>query len=303
MLKSILVVTFAVARLQSVETAYENYLGYESVDSGVVSAQEAGTWGAPASAGRPYLLMQPASGEPVYLRFVESDPVDGYAPMRTLGWNATELLAPDPDAVAAKLRDSPFEIVGEPADLWDAPNAPRAMQAVGPSGELLYLTRNVDFEMKTFVDRVFIMVVGGPSMAAFRDFYGDRLGLKVSDATPFQIGVISKTLGVPMETTYPLALATVSPRFLIELDEYPDVAKPRQRNSGALPPGVAMVTFIVTDLGAFDLDWRGAPAVLDGLPYAGRRSAVTVGPAGEWIELVEDATAAAESPVSAPRAD
>lgn len=298
MLKSILIVTFAVGQLQTLETAYHEHLAYQTVDRGTVSAAAAAVWDAPATAGRPYLLMQPASGEPVYLRFVEATPVPGGEAMRTFGWNATELLARDPDALAERLRDSAFEIVGEPADLWAAPDAPRAMQVEGPAGELLYLTRNLQFGINSFVDRVFIMVVGGPSMAAFRDFYGERLGLQVSEATPFQIGVISRALGVAETTTYPLALATISPRFLIELDEYPPVAGPRPRHSGELPPGVAMVTVVVSDLAAFDLDWRGTPAALDALPYDGRRVAVSAGPAGEWLEFVED-----RPPASAPRGD
>ena len=142
MLKSILVVTIAVVRLNGIEQAYDEYLDYETVERGQVSAQAAAAWGAPAASGRDYLLMQPESGDPVYLRFIESAPVDGYAPMKTFGWNAVELLTTDPDRMAERLAGSPFEIVGPPADLWEAPDAPRAMQAIGPGNELLYLTRN-----------------------------------------------------------------------------------------------------------------------------------------------------------------
>ena len=94
-------------------------------------------------------------------------------------------------------------------------------------------------------------------------------------------------MGLPEETTYPLAVAAVSPRFLIELDEYPDAAVTRPRAEGALPPGIAMVGFAVEDLGLFDVDWRASPATLDESPYNGRRVGVLVGPAGEWIELIE----------------
>jgi catechol 2,3-dioxygenase-like lactoylglutathione lyase family enzyme len=294
MLKSILVVTIAVAQLGGIEKAYDEYLDYDTVERGQVSAATAAVWGAPASAGSEYLLMQPESGDPVFLRFVVAAPVDGYAPMTTFGWNAVELLAQDPDRVAARLTDSPFAIVGPPADLWAAPDAPRAMQAIGPGNELLYLTRNNEFEIRTFIDRVFIMVVGGPSMSALSDFYGDRMGLSVSDPTPFQISVLAKAQGVPPETTYPLAVARLSERFLLELDEYPDVAGPRPRLDGALPPGIAMVTFAVDDLDGFDVDWRASPASLPGRPYGGNRVAVTVGPAGEWLELVEVAAPASD---------
>lgn len=287
MLKSILVVTIAVAQLNAVESAWQSYLDYESRQRGTVSEAAAEVWGTPAAAGQPYLLMQAPSGDPALIRFIEAPEVPGYAPMTTYGWNATELLVKDPDAIAERLAESPFEIIGAPHDLWDAPNAPRAMQVIGPGRELLYLTRNANFETRTAIDRVFIMVVGGPSMVAFRDFYGERLGLVVGEATAFQIGVVSNALGLPDDTTYPLAIATVSPRFLIELDEYPEAAGPRPRSPGALPPGIAMVSFAVDDLALVEVDWRASPARLDGPPYDGRRAAVTVGPAGEWIELIE----------------
>jgi hypothetical protein len=292
MLKSIVVVTIAVAQLSTVENAYETYLGYETIGGGIVSEATAAVWGAPAAAGKNYLLMRPQSEYPALLRFVEADPVIGYSPMLTYGWNATELLTVDPDLVAGRLAESPFEIVGPPADLWDAPNAPRAMQAIGPGNELLYLTRNPNFATQSFVDRVFIMVVGGPSMAAFTDFYGDRLGLDVSPAQPFTIGVLSNAQGLPADTIYPLAIATLSKDFLIELDEYPaGAARPRERDDGMLPPGIAMVGFAVSSIDALELDWRGAPAALAERPYLGATVAVTVGPAGEWLEFIETTAA------------
>lgn len=287
MLKSIVIVTISVANLTAVSDAWNKWLGYEQVGSGVVSEQAGEIWGAPATEGRAFVLMRAESGDPTLVRFIDADVMPGYAPNTSWGWNATELLALDPDAMASRLKESPFEIVGPPADLWNAPNAPRAMQVIGPGQELIYLTRNQDFSIKTAVDRVFIMVVGGPSMTAFRDFYGDRLGLSVGDATPFRISVISNAMGLPPETTFPLAIATISSRFLIELDEYPASAQRRERQAGMLPPGVAMVAFSVDDLDALDVDWRGTPATLSDAPYAGRRVGVTTGPAGEWIELIE----------------
>ena len=287
MLKSILIVTITVGQLATIEKNYDEYLGYETVERGTVSAELAAVWNTPATKGQPFVLLAPESGAEVYLRFVEGPEVEGYAPMTTFGWNATELLVTDPDAMAERLENSPYEIIGPPKDLWVAPDAPRAMQAIGPGNELLYLTRNNNFEIKTAVDRVFIMVVGGPSMEALASYYGDTMGLPVGDPRPFQISVISNAQGLPPETTYPLAVAAVSDEFLIELDEYPDVATPRPAAAGALPPGTAMVSFTVDRLEAFTVEWRSAPQAVAAAPYRGRRAAVTVGPAGEWIELIE----------------
>ncbi len=288
MLKSILIITVSVFNLGEIETAYRDYLDHEVVGRGTVSTELGAAWDTEAMAGRNMLLMQPESEAPVYLRFVENDAVDGYAPMTTHGWNGTELLVKDPDAVATRLDDSPFEIIGPPKDLWKAPNAPRAMQALGPSDEVLYLTRNGDFETNTSIDRVFIMVVGGPSMTAMGDFYSKTFGLTVGEPTPFPISVISKAQGNPPGTTYPLAVATVSKDFLLELDEYPAATSARPLKAGHLPPGIAMVTFeFEGELDDLEVEWRAKPRSIDAFPYNGRDVGVIAGAAGEWIELVE----------------
>ncbi len=287
MLKSIVIVTISVLNLTSVEDAYQAHLGYTTVDQGQLSTAVTSAWDTENMTDNKYVVMQPSSNEAVYLRFIENPVTSGHSAMTTHGWNATELLAKDPDLLARQLADSPFTIIGPPKDLWPAPNAPRAMQVRGPANEVLYLTRNLNFEFDTFVDRVFISVLSGPSMDRLDEFYTNTMGLTVSDATPFKITVVSRMQNLPVETTYPLAIATISPRFLIELDEYPANIKARPITDGYLPPGTSMVTFEVEDLDAFNVKWRAAPKTLDELPYGGRRAAVTVGPAGEWIELIE----------------
>ena len=177
MLKTIVIVTITVLNLGSIESAYQQEFSYKTVEQGSVSGELAEVWAAPNMEGRDYLIMQADSDSEVYLRFVELPGVQGYAPMTTHGWNATELLVEDPDQLASQLVDSAFVTIGPPKDLWQAPNAPRAMQVQGPGDEVLYLTRNGDFVTKTAVDRVFIMVLAGPSMQAFADFYGEKLGV------------------------------------------------------------------------------------------------------------------------------
>jgi catechol 2,3-dioxygenase-like lactoylglutathione lyase family enzyme len=287
MLKTILVITISVLNLGSVESAYQQYLGYELVERGEVSEALGEVWNAPSMAGHDYLIMRPASEANVYIRFIEDEAVADYAPMATQGWNATELLVTDPDALAARLADSPFEIVGPPADLWDAPNAPRAMQAIGPGNEVLYLTRNPDFATESAVDRTFIMVLGGPSMAALSDFYTDRLGLELGDTLQLPVPFMADAQEVAPDTLYTLRVAIISQDFLLELDEYPATVPPRPVKPGHLPPGTAMVSFEVDNLDALDVDWRATPAEIDSFPYNGRRTGVIQGPAGEWLELIE----------------
>jgi hypothetical protein len=241
-------------------------------------------------AGHDYLIMQPESGADVYVRFVEDTPTPDYMPLASHGWNATELLVTDPDALATRMQDSPFEVVGPPADLWAAPDAPRAMQAVGPGNEVLYLTRNNDFTINSPVDRVFIMVLGGQSLAERSDYYADKMGLSLGDPLQLPVPFMADIQGVAPDTLYRLRVAILSPQFLLELDEYPSGIERRSIKPGHLPPGTAMVSFTADNLDALDVDWRATPAAIQSFPYNGRRTGVTVGPAGEWLELIETGT-------------
>ena len=294
MLKYIATVTLLVNHLSVVEGPYQEHLGYQPVHRGVIPVEQANLWAAPAMAGRPFVILRPASGKPVYLRFIEDPSVTPPEPGTTFGWSALENIVQDPDALVRKLAGSPFTVVGPPKDLWKAPDAPRAMQVIGPSREFLYFTRVIPSAFSipmtpaaTPVDRVFIMVVAGPSMPALQEFYGKSLGLPVGAASPWQIDVMSKALGLPPETRYPLAVAPLPREFLVELDEYPAPARPRPLRPGSLPAGPAMVTFGVDHLDDLHVNWRAPPARITEFPYSGQEAAVTVGPAGEWLEFVE----------------
>lgn len=141
---------------------------------------------------------------------------------------------------------------------------------------------------KSFVDRAFIMVVGGTSMDELHAFYGDALGLKIWPQEPFPIRQMSRVLDLPPETTYSMSIARIPGRsFLLELEELPGGTPRRVVPEGALPEGLAMVSFTATGLDGLDVAFRAAPRSVQAAPYAGRRLAVVEGPAGEWLELVE----------------
>ncbi len=292
MLTAILAVTMTVPDLAAVERAYGEYLGYRVVERGEVAAELAELWGAPALAGREFLLMQPASGAPVYLRAIRQDAHPGFAAMRTHGWNSNEILVEDTYAIHERLKDSPFRIIGEPKGLSMNPEV-IAMQALGPAEELVYLTRippgkslfNLG-SAQSFVDRTFIVVLGGPDMEAMRGFYAG-LGMPVTEPMDATISVLSKDWGLPPEHQFKLGIVRFPENFLIELDEYPPEAQPRPRRPGELPPGMAMVGFTVDSLDGLDLQFEAPPRAVAAAPYDGRRVAVARGAAGELIELVE----------------
>lgn len=293
MLQSILAVTITAPDLDAVEKAYRDYLRYEVMARGVVSRGLAGLWRAPKTMGREYLLLQPLSGEPVFLRFVQADQTGDYQAMKSFGWNATEILVKDPDQLAVNLAGSPFKIIGEPRGLSSNEQI-RAMQVVGPVGELLYLTSIPEGESvfhlgsaRTEIDRVFIVVLGGRDLEAMRRFYADKLKLPVTAPMGVRISVLSNAYGMDPEDLHQLALVRMPEKtpekFLIEIDQYPSSATERVQREGELPSGMAMVSFIVNSL---DRD-KDQAMILSEAPYAGRRTVMLKGAAGELIELVE----------------
>jgi catechol 2,3-dioxygenase-like lactoylglutathione lyase family enzyme len=292
MLKLILIITLGVPDVAVMEQAYAEWLGYTAAAHGKIDKELATVWDAPAMVGRPYVLMQPESKEKIYLRFVQVAPAPGYVPMKTFGWNAIEIMVQDPDALATRLAKSgsPFQIIGQPRPL--GPNSPiRAMQVVGPAQEVLYLTRFPGPDgrptARTFVDRPFILIDGGPQLETLQDFYGKQFGATVGAAAQARMTVLNKAHGFDIETTHPLAVARLSPQYSIEMDGYPETATARPTHKGELPPAIASVSFEVDSLDAVKVPLLAPAHAIKAQPYGGRRVATVRGPAGELIELVE----------------
>lgn len=285
-------VTIAAPEVQRMIDTYRLYLGYELVDHGKLSAQQALLWGRPGLAGRRYAIMLPGGEGETSFRFVESPPAPGYRPFLHMGWNAAELMVQDVDGIAARLADSPFKIIGPPANLSFTDKI-RAMQVLGPSNESLYLTsfkeKMAEFdvpEAKHYVDRTFIVILGGQSVASLNEFYSRHFGIATAQSMPAVISVISKAHGIPADTKHELAALELSGQSFIEADTMPAATLPRDSASGELPPAIAMVSFGVDAL-PDTLSYLAPPQALPHAPYGGRRAAVAVGSAGELIELIE----------------
>jgi catechol 2,3-dioxygenase-like lactoylglutathione lyase family enzyme len=295
MLKSILVVTLLVSSVPGAEQSYERDLGYRTVDEGRIGVELADTWEAPALEGRAFVLMQPESGEPVYLRFVEAEGPGNYAPMKTQGWNAVELQATDPDTLVQELDAERFEMIGPPKYLTDQQNI-RAAQVLGPHRELLYFTHVLDPALSRFrigtartrVDRVFIMVLGTTDLGATTTFYQDLLGMPVSGPWPYEVSVLSRAWGLPPDTLHELSIVQLESDFLIEIDAYPAEAPRRTAGTGSLPYGPAVVGFRVAALDSVERQSGRRSRRLSQAPYDGSRVLFLTGPSGEGVELVSE---------------
>lgn len=285
-LKEICAVSYCVPDLREIEQAYTRDLGYEVVARTRIGPFEARAWDAPGTEGRPALILSPGSGEAVYLRFIEDPNAGDWRAFDTLGWNVTEFVVADVDALARRLEGSAFEIIGSPKPLTRFPMI-RAMQAIGPAGEACYFTQigagsGLDLApARAFVGRVFIVVAAARRLEDLVASYGAfRNAVDAASATP--VAVISRAYGLAPSTLHRHALVRLEGGTRIELDEYPQSARERTQREGMLPAGMAMVTFNADIMRRQSL--VGPPA-LCGLPGPATQVACLRGAAGELIEI------------------
>jgi catechol 2,3-dioxygenase-like lactoylglutathione lyase family enzyme len=265
---------------------YGDFFGYRQVESGLISAAIAESWGTPAMAGRRYHVLGPASGVPVYLRFVEGYIPAEYRPLRSYGWGAIELCVQDVQAVHARVQNSPFTIIGPPKALDGAPSI-WPMQVQGPDGEIVFLTEIRADEpgarlprAASPVDCLFIAVLGCADIAATRAWFGAHLGLTGAPDFELAYTTLSRAFALPPSQKHRIAVLGHEGDAFLQIDEYPEHATSRPTTPGELPPGVAMVSFLVPSAESIS----GPPD--PGVVYAGGYSRVIRTPAGGLVELL-----------------
>jgi hypothetical protein len=280
MLGSIRRVTVSSPDLSAMEQAYNGYFDYRVTDRGVLSIAEAAAWNAAAMAETPFVTMRPAVGDDFEFRFIERIKDPQYVPLTTYGWNASEIMVQNVDTMADHIAGGPFEVVGEPRNLSFSDDI-RAMQLRGPADEIVYLTEFKNDvpglsvpKARSAVDRTFIVILGGQSMDELQDFYHGTFGVPKAPVVESRVTMLSKSLGVSIETLYPIAAMALEGKSLIEADEMPAQVGPRNNERGLLPPGIAIVGF----------DCDNVPDSAN--PVEGQDGTfVMTGPAGELIEL------------------
>ena len=243
-------VTITSPDLDRVVDIYSKYLKYRLVSSTRVSADQAKSWDAQRIENSEMVYMSPESSDDFFFRFVEQSSDDDYVPFGTFGWNAAELIVKDVDETAEKLIGSPFEVIGQPADLSFTDQI-RAMQILGPSKEIIYLTQFKskldEFDSPTprcDIDQTFIVILAGENIDEMQSFLNEKLSIKKAPPMQSRIRAISKVFGLPEDTKYKSAALAIKDQSLIELDEMPSDAGPRSCRNGFLPPGISIVSFI-----------------------------------------------------------
>ncbi|MBB5687690.1 VOC family protein [Sphingobium boeckii] len=286
--------THIVGDVDAAVARYSQWLDYTVVEDGVIPADLAAAWNAPASAGRRYVLMQPSSGSPVFLRFIEGDDVPDYRPIRTYGWAAIEICVSDVEIVNERMIASKvFDVIGAPKPLDGFPNV-KPMQVRGPDQETVYLTEiRVDDpssglpQVKSLVDRPFILVLACPDLRATAKWMADVLGLEVIDPVAIRYSMISLAFDLPAESKHELVTAKWQGQVFLEADQYPEGTTVRPAHPGALPPGVSIVSMVHPDLARLEGHWASPPVSRDGALYAGARVGLLKTPEGALLEVIE----------------
>ena len=280
-------VTITSPDLDRVIDIYSKYLGYRLISSTTVSAEQAKIWDAENIEGSRMIFMSPESSNDFFFRFIEQDIDEDYVPFGTYGWNAAELIVKDVDQSAEKLIGSPFEVIGEPADLSFTDQI-RAMQILGPSKEIIYLTQFKskldEFDSpspRCDIDQTFIVILAGENLDQMQSFLHQELSVKKAAPMQSRIRAISKVFDLPEDTKYKSAALAIRGQSLIELDEMPSKAGPRTCRPGYLPSGISIVSFIAHDSGLISKTYDS------NIPSFEKFQASTIkGNSGELIEII-----------------
>lgn len=288
--------THTVSSASAAKARFAQWLDYSCAEEGLLPEELALAWGVPASAGKPYVVMQPASGAQVFLRFVEGEVVAAYQPIRSYGWAAMEICVTDVLAVNDRMLEdsSPFPVIGPPNRIPGIPTI-HPMQVRGPDDETLYFTQILTDDpasglpqAQSLIDSLFIMVLASPDMRRTAQWFASRLKLDLSEPIAIPYSMISLAFGLPKTGLHEIATASFQGDVFLEFDQYPQEAVERPRIEGALPPGVSICTLLHPDFDSLEVDWLSPPVRREGAIYRGRRCGIALTPEGALLEIVAD---------------
>jgi hypothetical protein len=271
---------------------YVDWFDYRIVERGHLAEALALSWGTPGASGRAFVLLAPASGADVYVRFVAAEPVADFVPLRTFGWAAIEICVQDVLAVNARMLGSPFEIIGPPREIGGLP-AIFPMQVKGPDQEIIYLTQiRSDLpaydlpRAASFIDTLFILVLACSDLKASLRWFERHARLALGREMDIVYTMLAKAFDLPIDDLHTIATVVHGRDVFLELDQYPAAATPRPTHPGQLPPGISMATLKHPEFDAIEGPWISPPACHAGVIYGGARVGTLRAPDGTLLEMV-----------------
>lgn len=254
---------------------------------GLLTGERAAQLGAAKLAGARHAVMSNILDEP-WLELIESPAAPVLDPFQHSGWFSLEISVADVDQLRTTLDESLFKVIGEPANL-DVSDDIRAMQLIGPAGEVLYLTEiRADvppFELpraRCAVDRLFIPVMLAEDRDAASNVY-EQLNGHTGMKFETKITVINRARGLDILQRHPVCTLQLAGCNLIEFDQL-DKLQRRIADEGMLPTGIVAITFGCDS----PIDKETVPGELvSSGSYQDRKHVCLRGAAGELIELIE----------------
>lgn len=270
--------------------AYCDNLQFSVVRKLTVSEQLANHWQAPELTGAKLAILASSDGND-WLRVVEDKQCLDPTPLKRHGWLSLETNVADVDAISKQINQEHFEVIGEPAYL-QVSDAIKAMQVIGPAGEVSYLTqieRPVPpFELPmtdAFTGGLFIPVLATPDRDKSLDFYQQLNNADAGLKFDTKITVLNKAWDKDIEHQYPVATLQLGGNCLFEIDQLPQATAISCRK-GSLPSGISMVSCFTQNLEAIAKQFNVELTVIDDEYYQGKSAAILTGSAGELIELI-----------------
>ena len=287
--------TISVANIKASTALYRDYLHQQVVEEGRIDATQTATLNMPAALNARYVVFQPKSEVPSFLRLIEVPIANSYPPARTLGWNAFEISVRDVFSLEVELEDSDFDVIGPPK-LVDGFTSFIPMQVVGPDGEVLFLNQVNHSDDATDlplaqceVDQFFIAVVASPNRETSVQEYVKSLNLDRGTTHQLRYSLINRAFDLPDDTQQTITLIQNKRLPFAQIDQYPENYEIRPQQQDGLPAGNSMVSVMVKNIDELPITDRviGPAKHLGGVIYQGRKTQVIRGSASELIELIE----------------
>ncbi len=278
------IATIAAADPKKVADAYVASLTYKIRETFTVSRAMSESWGAPLSAGQPFIMLSTDANPDVFLRIVGTRPVAGAAVQNTAGWSSLELIVRDADGLYQSLQNSAFKTLSAPANPVKAFPTIKSFRVQGPAGEILFLTCDTGEPAKSIlsvpagpVGPPDVMWISGPDILKVRDWYASTFSM-----TPRPVS--QKPIPGTQDSMPNTVLLMKRPHQLLQFEGNPEQFAPRPHAKGHLPPGNAMGSFLVADLDALKLPFITPPRAIHGKS----RAATVLDPNGNRVELIEE---------------
>lgn len=221
---TITAVTLVVPKLdQSLKVYCE--LGYPLLERGHLEASDAAVqrdsrFGACAFAR---LSLSAELGQ--VLELVEYPSCAPKAPFEAVGWAAIELLVLDLDEAYRKVQSLGLSILGKPKSLSFTDNI-RAMQVLGPAGELIYFTEQRAPvagwplpQARTQYDQCFVVILCSHRIEVSNRFYADLFQRPEPAVIKSRVVGLSMQANLPEDTLHSISAMSLRSGHWLEFDQ------------------------------------------------------------------------------------